>query len=48
MMLYHFTALEYLDAIKAEGLTKGEVPVSATDLLNAVWLTSDPSPRGTG
>jgi hypothetical protein len=48
MILYHFTALEYLDAIKAEGLTKGEVPLSPTDLLNAVWLTADPSPKGHG
>jgi hypothetical protein len=48
MILYHFTALEYLDAIKADGLTKGEVPVSPTDLLNAVWLTTDPSPKGHG
>jgi hypothetical protein len=48
MLLYHFTALEYLDAIKAEGLIKGEVPVSPTELLNAVWLTTDPSPKGHG
>ncbi len=42
MKLYHFTAAEYVPAIAAVGLWKGEVPVThrAEDCLNAVWLTS--------
>jgi hypothetical protein len=44
MLLYHFTALDYLDAIKAEGLTKGELPLSQTEVRNAVWLTTDRNP----
>lgn len=48
MLLYHFTAAEYLDSIREHGLVRGEVPISATDLLNAVWLTTDRSPSGHG
>ena len=48
MELYHFTALDYLPAIAREGLTTGEVPVSATDLQNGVWLTTQQSPNGHG
>ena len=48
MILYHFTAEEYLDSILSAGLTRGEVPLSATDVLNAVWLTSDRNPSGHG
>jgi hypothetical protein len=31
MILYHFTGLEYLDAIMEDGLSKGDVPTSATE-----------------
>ncbi|TXN64892.1 hypothetical protein [Methylobacterium sp. WL6] len=48
MILYHFTALEYLDAILAEGLTKGDVPLTQTQGDNAVWFTSDTAPEGHG
>lgn len=48
MILYHFTALEYLDAILTEGLTKGDVPLSQTQGENAVWFTSDMAPEGHG
>lgn len=40
MILNHFTSLEYLDAILAEGLTKGYVPLSPTQGENAVWFTT--------
>jgi hypothetical protein len=36
MLLYHFTATQYLDRIKAEGITKGELPVSQTEVRNAL------------
>jgi len=42
--LYHFTALEYLPRILAEGLTRGDVPLGPTKRENAVWLTSNPEP----
>ncbi len=48
MLLYHFTAVEYIEQIKAEGLTRGDVPTSQTEGLNAVWLTSDRNPGGHG
>ncbi|HEY9537593.1 MAG TPA: hypothetical protein VIS03_08360 [Kiloniellaceae bacterium] len=49
MILYHFTAREYLPSILEEGLTKGEVPTSAYGPApNAVWFTSDGSPQGHG
>ena len=48
MLLYHFTAPEYIEQIKAEGLTRGDVPTSSTEGINAVWLTSDRSPDGHG
>lgn len=48
MILYHYTAREYLTDILAEGLMKGDVPTSPTESLNAVWLTSDPNPNGHG
>jgi hypothetical protein len=44
LKLYHFTAREYLPAIAREGLWKGQVSVTATDHLNAVWVTSAPDP----
>lgn len=48
MLLYHFTSAEFLDAIQSEGLTRGEVPLTRSKILNGVWLTSDPSPEGHG
>ena len=48
MILYHFTAAEYLPAIRAEGLSKGEVPLTPTEYMNAVWLTTDRDPSGHG
>lgn len=48
MILYHFTCKEYLPSIAREGLTKGELPISPTYVLNAVGLTSRPSPIGAG
>src|SRR3546814_4547043 len=49
VILYHFTAREYLPSILEEGLTKGEVPTSAYGPApNAVWFTSDGSPQGHG
>lgn len=50
MILYHYTAREYLGNIARTGLCRGEVPVTphAADCLNAVWLTTDPSPSGHG
>ena len=43
MLLYHFTAAEYLHSILTNGLTKGDVPISPHEGINAVWLTSDPN-----
>lgn len=48
MRLYHFTARECLGSIRASGLNRGIVHLSATSQLNAVWLTTDPGPRGHG
>lgn len=48
MILYHFTALELLDKIKAEGLSKGEVPITARRTTNAVWFTTDSNSDGHG
>ena len=48
MLLYHFTAKEYLPAIAAGGLTLGEVPLSPSKILNAVWLTTDGMADGHG
>ena len=48
MLLYHFTALEYLEAIQREGLTKGEAPLSRTEALNAVNLTTSKHTDGHG
>ncbi|WP_120632197.1 hypothetical protein [Ruegeria sp. EL01] len=52
MIFYHFTALEYLEAIKEEGITKGDVPMTAAGKVgqevNAVWLTTDATPGGHG
>jgi hypothetical protein len=50
MRLYHFTALKYLESIRAKGLMPGEVALSASDRREnfAVWLTTDPEPDGHG
>ena len=48
MIFYHFTAREYVHAIAREGLRKGEVALSPTGVLTAVWLTTDPDPAGHG
>ena len=48
MLLYHFTAREWIASIMAEGLTKGQVPVTPTSSLNAVWLTDDKNASGHG
>jgi len=48
MLYYHFTALENLDAIRAEGITRGEVPLSMARIRNGVWLTTDRDPAGHG
>lgn len=48
MLLYHYTAAEYLDSILKDGLTRGEVPISQTEVLSGIWLTNDISPRGHG
>ncbi len=41
--LYHFTALEYLDSIMSEGITRGDLPLGPTRHGRAVWLTRNPS-----
>jgi hypothetical protein len=48
MILYHFTGLEYLDAIMEDGLSKGDVPTSATEGKTGVWFTTDQDPAGHG
>ena len=48
MILYHYTAKEYLEEILRDGLTKGDVPVSPTEGMNAVWLTTDHNSEGHG
>lgn len=48
MNLFHYTTHEYWPSIERLGLDRGEVPLSATELMNGVWLTSDPSPAGHG
>jgi hypothetical protein len=48
MILYHFTGLEYLDAIMNEGLSKGDVPTAERAGREGVWLTTDHDPFGHG
>jgi hypothetical protein len=48
LKLYHFTYEGALAAILSEGLTKGDVPLTQTTGVNAVWFTTDPSPDGHG
>ena len=48
MILYHFTGLEYLDAIMEDGLSKGDLPTSATEGKTGVWFTTDQDSAGHG
>jgi hypothetical protein len=51
MILYYFACIEYLDSIKRNGLTRGDVPTKFKGPLfetNAVWFTTDPQPEGHG
>ncbi len=45
MILYHFTALEFLEGILREGLRTGDVPTAPTASTNAVWLTAARRPK---
>ncbi len=45
--LYHFTSLKHFDRIKNDGLTKGDVPTSNRDGVNAVWLRRIRAARNT-
>ena len=45
MAFYHFTRPGYVESILAEGINRGEVPLSPTNIYNAAWLTDDPNPR---
>jgi hypothetical protein len=47
-MLYHFTARELLPGIARDGLSRGQVPLSPRQAINAVWLTTDGDPSGHG
>jgi hypothetical protein len=48
MILYHYTGVEYLDAIMDTGLSVGDVPTSKYGGKNGVWLTTDHDPAGHG
>jgi hypothetical protein len=51
MVLYHFTCAEFLKSIVREGLCRGDVRTKKIGPLyetNAVWLTTDPQPKGHG
>jgi hypothetical protein len=48
MILYHYTAAEYLPSILESGITQGDVPITPTGGFNAPWLTSDRDPAGHG
>lgn len=48
MILFHFTAINRLEAILREGLTRGEIPYTPNEIGNAVWFTTDRSPAGHG
>lgn len=48
MILHHYTCHEHLPKILAEGLSKGDVPTSATDGKNGVWFTTWNKPEGHG
>jgi hypothetical protein len=51
MILYHFTCIEFMKRIMQEGLCRGDVRTKQIGPLyetNAVWLTTDPQPKGHG
>jgi hypothetical protein len=51
MILYHFTCAEFLKSIMRQGLCRGDVRTKQIGPLfetNAVWLTTDPQPKGHG
>ncbi|MGH6882740.1 MAG: hypothetical protein ACREFM_17605 [Hypericibacter sp.] len=48
MLLYHFTHKDALAGIMAEGLWRGEVPLTEREVLTAVNLTTSPTPQGMG
>jgi hypothetical protein len=48
MLLHHFTSREVLPYIARDGISIGDVPVTPTQGLNAVWLTSDGCSDGHG
>lgn len=48
MLIYHYTSEERLEAITSEGLNRGELPMSATETRNVVWLTTDRDSSGHG
>lgn len=48
MIFYHFTTRDALPSIMAEGLNRGEAPISDTRVAQAVNLTTSPDPEGHG
>jgi hypothetical protein len=48
MVLYHFTAMEYLRGIAKFGLTVGDVPTSPQTGRVGVWLTTEGNAGGHG
>lgn len=49
MLLYHYTAVQRLEAICREGITKGELPLSQTNAPKGFpWFTTDSSSAGHG
>ena len=53
LIFYHYTAAEYLEAILRDGLTQGDIPMSATatyqaEGVNAVWFTTSGNAAGHG
>ena len=48
MLLYHFTSRAALPHIVRTGLSRGSVPLSPVNEINAVWLTADSDPAGHG
>ena len=48
LRLYHFTCWHHWPAIQAGGLCKGDVPITPSLGMNAVWFTTDEDPAGHG
>jgi hypothetical protein len=49
MELLHYTAIEKVDDINRDGLSKGDVPLTQNGVgMRAVWLTDDRDPSGHG